>query len=190
MIGLLYGPETDFPDFIRIHRITVGGPAANMKSSKASKRRQAALKAWKTMRGPVWKAKHSERLSKRALSTWAADAGFKLVFLDAESGNPRTGIADALLLRIRPKAADQIELYVVQLKGGASGFKPKEMARLDKAAAAVKAIPLIILHDGERLHFLGGEPSFTIGSTRTKRKTGKAGVILRRGGQKNETPGL
>jgi hypothetical protein len=107
-------------------------------------------------------------LSKQALLTWATDAGFKLVFLDAASGNPRTGIADALLLPIRPKAADQIELYVVQLKGGGSGFKPKEMARLDQAAAAVKAIPLIVLHDGERLHFLGGSPSFTVSRSRTK----------------------
>lgn len=83
------------------------------------------------------------------------------MFLDADSGHPRTGIADAVLLRIKPKAADQVELYLVQLKGGASGFKPREMTRLEKAAAAVKAVPLIILHDGERLHFLGGEPSFT-----------------------------
>ena len=136
--------------------------------AKSSIHRQAALKAWKTMRGPVWKANRSERLSKQALSIWAADAGFKLVFLDAASDTPRTGIADALLLRIRPKAADQIELYVVQLKGGGSGFKPKEMARLDQAAAAVKAIPLIVLHDGERLHFLGGEPSFAVSRSRTK----------------------
>jgi hypothetical protein len=35
------------------------------------------------------------------------------------------------------------------------------MARLTKAAAAVKAASLVILDDGERLHFLGGEPSFT-----------------------------
>jgi hypothetical protein len=34
----------------------------------------------------------------------------------------------------------------------------------------VKAVPLIVLHDGERLHFLGGEPSFTAESASTKRK--------------------
>jgi len=113
------------------------------------------------MRGPVWKARRSERLSKRALETWAHEAGFRVLFLDADSGYPRTGIADAVLLRIKPKAADKVELYLVQLKGGASGFKPREMTRLQKAAAAVKAVPLIILHDGERLHFLGGEASFT-----------------------------
>ena len=76
-------------------------------------------------------------------------------------GNPRTGIADVLLCRIKPKSPDQIDLYVVQLKGGKSGFKPTEMARLTKAAAGVKATPLLVLHDGEKLHFLGGEPSFT-----------------------------
>jgi hypothetical protein len=113
------------------------------------------------MRGPVWKARRSARLSKEALQQWANAAGFKLVFLDAASGNPRTGIADALLCRIKPKSPDQIDLYVVQLKGGKAGFKPTEIARLTKAAAAVKATPLLILHDGETLHFLGGEPSFT-----------------------------
>jgi hypothetical protein len=140
-----------------------------MKKTEPTGRRAAALKAWRTMRGPVWKAQRSERLSKSALETWATKQGFRLVFLDAASGRPRTGIADALLLRIRPKAADQIELYVVQLKGGASGFKPREMARLESAAAAVKAVPLIVLHDGERLHFLGGEPSFTTAGTRVRR---------------------
>jgi hypothetical protein len=124
-------------------------------------RKDAALRAWRTMRGPVWKAHRSARLSKEALENWATSAGFKVVFLDAESGNPRTGIADALLCRIKPKSPDQVDLYVVQLKGGRSGLKPTEMARLTKAAAAVKATPLVILHDGERLHFLGGEPSFT-----------------------------
>lgn len=124
-------------------------------------RKSAALKAWRTMRGPVWKARRTARLSKEALENWAESAGFKVLFLDAASGNPRTGIADALLVRIKPRSPDQVEIYVVQLKGGGSGFKAAEMARLTKAASAVKATPLIILHDGEELHFLAGEPSFT-----------------------------
>jgi hypothetical protein len=123
-------------------------------------KRESSLKAWRTMRGPVWKSRRTARLSKEALETWAKNAGFKIVFLDAASGNPRTGIADAILLRIKPRSPDQIELYIVQLKGGSSGFKAAEMARLTKAAAAAKATPLIILHDGKQLHFLGGESSF------------------------------
>ena len=122
---------------------------------------EAALKEWKTMRDPVWKAKRTAKRSQDALQQWADQSGFHLVFLDAASGNPRTGIADALLLRIKPKSRDQIELYVVQLKGGGAGFKGAEMARLTKASAAVKATPLIVLHDGQELHFLAGEPSFT-----------------------------
>jgi len=133
-------------------------------------RRTAALAAWKTMRGPVWKARRSARLSKEAVEAWASESGFRIVFLDAPSGYPRTGIADALMVRIRPRSADEIELYVVQLKGGAAGFKPSEMTRLTKAASAVKATPLIILHDGERLHFLGGEPSFTASTDRDERR--------------------
>jgi len=113
------------------------------------------------MRGRVWKARRTARLSKEALSKWAEESGFRIVFLDAKSGNPRIGIADTILLRIKPKSPDQIELYVVQLKGGGSGFKASEMARLTKAASAIKATPLIILHDGEELHFLAGEASFT-----------------------------
>jgi len=113
------------------------------------------------MRGPVWKARHSERMSKRALEDWARESGFRVMSLDAASGHPRTGIADAVLSRIKPKAADQVELSLVQLKGGASGFTAREMARLERASAAVKAVPLIILHDAGKLHFLGGEPSFT-----------------------------
>jgi len=120
------------------------------------------------MRGPVFKARRTARLSKEAVSKWAEESGFKIVFLDAASGNPRTGIADAILLRIKPKSSDQIELYVVQLKGGGSGFKAAEMARLTKAASAIKATPLIILHDGGELHFLGGEASFTRKSARGK----------------------
>jgi hypothetical protein len=59
-----------------------------------------------------------------------------------------------------------------QLKGGAAGFKAREMARLESAAAAVKAVPLIVLDDRERLHFLGGEPSFTTDQSSGRRKTG------------------
>jgi hypothetical protein len=46
----------------------------------------------------------------------------------------------------------------------------REMARLEAAAAAVKAVPLIVLHDGERLHFLGGEPTFTTDQAIQRRK--------------------
>jgi hypothetical protein len=84
--------------------------------NKKRDRREAALKAWKTMRGAVWKARRSERLSKRALEEWATDSGFRLLFLDSPRGHPRTGIADAALLRIKPRAADQVELYLFQIE--------------------------------------------------------------------------
>ena len=112
------------------------------------------------MRGAPWKARHTASLSKAALQAWAKEFGFRVVFFDSDKGNPRIGIVDAVLVRIRPKSPDQVEVFLVQLKAGSSGFKATEMARLQRAAAAVKAQPLIILHDGERLFFLGGEPSF------------------------------
>jgi mRNA interferase MazF len=43
------------------------------------RRRAAALKAWKTMRGAVWKARRSARLSKEAVEDWAAGSGFSVV---------------------------------------------------------------------------------------------------------------
>lgn len=141
----------------------LGGP---MRDEEDTNRREAAQKAWKTMHGPVWKAHRSERLSKQALENWATKFGFRIVFLDAASGYPRTGIVDALLFRIKPRSADQLELFVVQLKGGGSGLKPMEMTRLAKAATSIKATPLIILHHDQELHFLGGEPSFTIAKPR------------------------
>jgi hypothetical protein len=116
--------------------------------------KESAHKAWRTMRGPVWKARRSAGLSQKALEAWAKEAKFRLVFLDAESGNPRTGIVDAVLIRIRPKSADQLDLYVVQLKGGSAGLKPAEMKRLKGAAAAVEAKSLVVLHDGKTLQFL------------------------------------
>ena len=145
----------------RVSRRRWDGRIQHERKTVKSKQSRAADEAWRTMRGAPWKARRSERLSKEALEEWATRFGFRIAFLDAVSGRPGTGIADALVFRITPRAADQIELYVVQLKGGKSGFKAAEMARLTSAASNVKVTPLVILHDGKQLHFLGGEPSFT-----------------------------
>ena len=141
-----------------------------LKRQLALARSKAARDAWRTMRGPVWKARQTARRSQDALSDWAKSSGFKVVFLDAASGNPRTGIADAILLRIRPKAADQIDLYVVQLKGGGAGFKATEMARLTKAASAIKATPLIVLHDPDKSNCISWEGSLALPVNREKRE--------------------
>ena len=73
------------------------------------------------MEDDAW-GRYGRRAGRRAcrkmlLRPWVADAGFRLVFLDAPSGHPRSGIADALVFRVKPRSADEIELYVVQLKG-------------------------------------------------------------------------
>lgn len=126
---------------------------------------EAALKAWRTMRGPVWKAQRAARLSKEALSQWAERSGFHIAFFDGPSGNPRTGIVDAVLLRVRPRAPDEMDLYLVQLKGGGAGMTPTEMSRLKKAAADARAKYLVALHDGNHLHFLPQEPTDRNGRT-------------------------
>ena len=80
----------------------------------ASAKREAALKAWQTMRGPVWRARCTAKNANQALAEWAKEAGFKLVTFDSAKGNPRNGIADAVLIRIKPKSPDQVEIYLVQ----------------------------------------------------------------------------
>jgi hypothetical protein len=81
-----------------------------------------------------------------------------VVFLDAPSGKPRTGIIDALLVRNAHADPDRLEFYVVQLKGGRAGMSPQEMSRLKRAAEQLKASPLVVLHDADALHFLPTEP--------------------------------
>ena len=126
---------------------------------RMSNRSAAAAKAWQTRRTPTYRASKSEARSKQALQAWARRRRFHVVFLDAASGRPRTGIVDAVLIRHRRTNADALEVYIVQLKGGGAGFTPREMTRLQLAAEAMRAEHLVVLHDAKGpLHFLPHEP--------------------------------
>lgn len=129
-----------------------------MAKSNSTPRSAAARKAWETRRRPTYRAAKTEACSKASLQEWAAASGFHLVLLDGPSGRPRTGIIDALLIRHRSADADALEIYAVQLKGGVAGMTPREMTRLKRAAGRVAAEALVVLHDGEELHFLPAEP--------------------------------
>ncbi len=121
------------------------------RKSETLKRRAAAGKAWKKMRSPTWLAKRSARRSQTALSEWARKHGWRVVFLDAKSGNPRTGIVDVVLLRIAPRSPDVVQVRLVQLKGGHAGLTASEARRLDAAATKVEVKVLHALHDGSAL---------------------------------------
>lgn len=119
-----------------------------------SPRSQAAKKAWETMRKPTYKAAKSERDSKQALASWCASNGWKINFFEGKSGAPRTGIVDAVMVRIQPKKADAIEIRFVQLKSGKSGLTAKEIGRLKRSITEVSIDWLLAAFDGEEVHFL------------------------------------
>lgn len=120
-----------------------------------ARRRKAAKAAWITMRSAPFRAHRTARRSQEALREWASEQGWYVLFLDAPSGYPRTGIVDALLLRIPAREPDELEIRLVQLKGGSAGLKASEAKRLKAAvqAVAAKVKSLCVLHDGQQLHF-------------------------------------
>jgi hypothetical protein len=82
----------------------------------------AARRAWVTRRSPTYKARRSERLSKEALAAWCRSNGWKMLAFEGLEGDPRTGIVDAIIARIRPDNVDALEVRLVQLKSGAGGL--------------------------------------------------------------------
>jgi hypothetical protein len=65
-----------------------------------------------------YRAAKSERASKIALSEWCQENGWKVVFFESATGSPRTGVVDAVIVRIKPREPDAIEVRLVQLKSG------------------------------------------------------------------------
>jgi hypothetical protein len=76
------------------------------------------------------------------------------VFLDADSGHPRTGIVDAILLRVAPRRPDVVQVKLVQLKGGSAGMTPSELVRLEQAVRTIEVSAVCALHAGTELRFL------------------------------------
>lgn len=108
-------------------------------------RSEAAIKSWVTRRSPRYRAAKSEKSSKTALSEWCQENGWKVVFFEGPSGSPRTGIVDAVIVRIKPRDPDAIEVRLVQLKSGVAGLTGAEVARLKKGdRVRVKSLPLYV----------------------------------------------
>jgi hypothetical protein len=129
-----------------------------MKVTTPNARSAAALKAWATRRKPHYRAKQTEAASKDALQQWCRDNNWKLVFFESARGAPRTGIVDAVMIRIKPSRADAIEVRLVQLKGGVAGLTAAEVTRLKKAVSSLSIDWLFAAFDGATLHLVPDVP--------------------------------
>ena len=106
-----------------------------------SKQSLAAKKAWATMRSAVYKAQKCASRSQQGLKDWAESNGYWCVFLDAASGNPRTGIVDAVLVKVQRSDADHLDIRLVQLKGGGAGLTARERSRLRGSCSKAGVLP-------------------------------------------------
>jgi hypothetical protein len=129
-----------------------------MKVTTSSARSTAALKAWTTRRQPHYRTRQTEAASKDALQRWCRDNNWKVVFFESESGAPRTGIVDAVMVRIKPSKPDAIEVRLVQLKAGVAGLTAAEVTRIKKAASALSTDWLFAVYDGTTLHLVPDVP--------------------------------
>ena len=57
---------------------------------------------------------------------------------------------------------EQMDLRLIQLKGGKAGVTGNEIRRLKEAALFIKAEPLIVAFDGKELQFLPTELDYKI----------------------------
>lgn len=130
-----------------------------MKVTSPHSRSRAAIRAWVTRRSARYRAAKSERASKGALSEWCRQHGWKVVFFDGPTGSPRTGIVDAVIVRIRPGDSDSIEVRLVQLKAGVGGLTGAEIARLKNALTKLSADWLLAAFDGDVLHLVPDIPA-------------------------------
>ena len=122
--------------------------------AKALTRSAAARRAWATRKSPRYRASRSERGSKEALASWAKANGWKAVFFEGKTGAPRTGVVDAVLIRIARAEPDVLEVRLVQLKAGSGGLTAREIARLKNALQVMRTSWVLAAFDGTELHFV------------------------------------
>lgn len=134
-------------------------PIKSLSISTPGSRSEAAIKAWATRRSPRYRATKSEKASKVALSEWCRENGWKVVFFEGATGSPRTGIVDAVIVRIRPRDADAIEVRLVQVKAGVGGLTGAEITRLKNAVLKLSTDWLLAAFDGQTLHLVPDIPA-------------------------------
>ncbi len=122
---------------------------------------EAGRKSWKTrrIRKALDRAHAAERASKRALRKYCKERGWRLAFFEGPTGAPRTGIIDAIAYRLGKQNPDEMDLRLIQLKGGKAGVNAEEIGRLKEAADALKVKYLIAEFDAKAktLHLLPDE---------------------------------
>jgi hypothetical protein len=64
------------------------------------------------------------------------------------------GIVDAVIVRIKPREPDAIEVRLVQLKSGVGGLTGAEITRLKRAVAQLSTNWLLAAFDGQTLHLV------------------------------------
>ena len=113
-----------------------------------------ALKAWETRRvkSAFIKVRASEAASKEALKEYLVKRGWQVVFSQGnKTGSERIGIVDAFAYRLGRRNADQLEVKLIQLKGGGAGITGREVARLKDATESAKISWALASFDGETL---------------------------------------
>jgi len=118
-------------------------------------RSEAAKKAWRTRNKPSYKASQQEKASKKALVKWCEEHNWKVLFFEGPTGAPRTGIVDAVMIKINSRDADALEIRLVQLKSGSSGLSGDETKRMKLAKEKVIIeLSAALLDDEKKLHFV------------------------------------
>jgi hypothetical protein len=117
---------------------------------------EAGRKGWETRKKNIIrdKARSSEIKSKKALRKYCEAHGWHVAFFEGKTGAPRTGIIDAIAYRLGKQNPDEMDLRLIQLKGGRAGVSAEEIARLKKAAADLAVNWLVAEFDEENLHLL------------------------------------
>ena len=113
-----------------------------MSVSTPDSRSEAAIKAWAIRGSASYRAAKSEKASKIALSEWCQKNGWKVVFFESATGSPHTGIVDAVIVRIKPREPDAIEVRLVQLKSGVGSIchsRPFSLITLESQALELNA---------------------------------------------------
>jgi len=100
------------------------------------------------------KARASEAASKEALKLYLEERGWKVMFFEGKTGSPRTGIIDAVAYRLDQKNADQLDVKLIQLKGGKAGITGTEIKRLKQAAEDARISWALAAFDGEMLQLV------------------------------------
>lgn len=127
--------------------------SAAVAPKRPSARTRAAKQAWHTRKSATYRARKTEAGSKVALVEWAKHNKWRVVFFEGKSGAPRTGIVDAVLVRIAPRKPDTVQLRFVQLKAGSAGCTAAEVLRLKAAVAGLDADWRFAAFDGHELHW-------------------------------------